>query len=80
MQITAQLVNELRKKTNIGMMECKKALVACDGDMEAAIEHLRKAGPSTVTSEVFFLFASVWGWDDTSLSVIVSSRAGHGVY
>ena len=44
MQITAQLVNELRKKTNIGMMECKKALVACDGDMEAAIEHLRKAG------------------------------------
>ena len=44
MQITAQLVNELRKRTNIGMMECKKALVACDGDMEAAIEHLRKAG------------------------------------
>ena len=44
MAITAQLVNELRKKTNIGMMECKKALVACDGDMEAAIEYLRKAG------------------------------------
>lgn len=44
MAITAQQVNELRKKTNVGMMECKKALVACDGDMEAAIEHLRKAG------------------------------------
>ena len=44
MAITAQQVNELRKKTNIGMMECKKALVACDGDMEAAIEYLRKAG------------------------------------
>jgi len=44
MQITAQLVNELRKKTNIGMMECKRALTACDGDMEAAIEYLRKAG------------------------------------
>jgi elongation factor Ts len=44
MQITAQLVNDLRKRTNIGMMECKKALVATDGDMEAAIEYLRKAG------------------------------------
>ncbi len=44
MAITATQVNELRKKTNIGMMECKKALVACDGDMEAAIEYLRKAG------------------------------------
>jgi len=44
MQITAQLVNELRKRTNIGMMECKKALMATDGDMEAAIEHLRKVG------------------------------------
>lgn len=42
--ITAAQVNELRKKTNIGMMECKRALVACNGDMEAAIEYLRKAG------------------------------------
>ena len=44
MQITAKLVNDLRARTNVGMMECKKALVACDGDIEAAIEHLRKVG------------------------------------
>lgn len=42
--ITAALVNELRKKTNVGMMECKKALNACDGDMTKAIEWLRKSG------------------------------------
>lgn len=44
MAITATQVNELRQKTGVGMMECKKALVACDGDTEAAIEYLRKAG------------------------------------
>lgn len=43
-QITAQLVNELRQKTGVGMMECKKALVACNGDIEASLEHLRKSG------------------------------------
>lgn len=42
--ISASQVNELRQKTGVGMMDCKKALVACDGDMEAAIEHLRKTG------------------------------------
>jgi len=44
MAITAAQVNELRQKTGVGMMECKKALVACDGNTEAAIEYLRKAG------------------------------------
>jgi elongation factor Ts len=44
MAITAQLVNSLREKTGIGMMKCKEALVACDGDIEKAIEHLRKQG------------------------------------
>ena len=43
-QITAQMVNELRQKTGVGMMECKKAMVACNGDLEASIEHLRKSG------------------------------------
>jgi elongation factor Ts len=42
--ITAALVNELRKRTDLPMMECKAALQACGGDVEAAIEHLRKAG------------------------------------
>ncbi len=44
MKITAQLVNELRKRTGAGMMDCKKALVETDGDMEQAIDVLRKKG------------------------------------
>jgi elongation factor Ts len=44
MAITAALVKELRERTGSGMMECKKALVDADGDMDAAIEALRKAG------------------------------------
>jgi elongation factor Ts len=43
-QISATLVKELRERTGSGMMECKKALQATDGDIEAAIEQLRKTG------------------------------------
>ena len=42
--ISASMVKELREKTGVGMMECKKALATTDGNMEAAIEELRKAG------------------------------------
>jgi elongation factor Ts len=44
MAITAAQVKELRERTGSGMMECKKALVDADGDMDAAIEALRKTG------------------------------------
>ncbi len=44
MVITASLVKELRERTGSGMMECKKALIECDGDIEAAAEFLRKSG------------------------------------
>ena len=44
MAVTASMVKELRERTGAGMMECKKALVETDGDMDAAIEHLRKSG------------------------------------
>ena len=44
MNITAKMVADLREKTGAGMMDCKKALVAADGDMELAIENLRKSG------------------------------------
>ena len=44
MTITAAQVNELRKKTGAGMMDCKKALVEANGDMQKAIEILRKKG------------------------------------
>lgn len=43
MAITASLVKELRERTGLGMMECKKALVETDGDIEQAIDNLRKA-------------------------------------
>lgn len=44
MAISPLMVKELRERTGAGMMECKKALVECEGDMEAASEALRKAG------------------------------------
>ncbi|WP_127471002.1 translation elongation factor Ts [Thiomicrorhabdus aquaedulcis] len=44
MAITAGMVKELREITSAGMMDCKKALTETDGDMEAAIEFLRKKG------------------------------------
>ncbi|MDR0971474.1 MAG: translation elongation factor Ts [Bacteroidales bacterium] len=42
--ITAAAVNELRQRTGVGMMDCKKALVECDGDMNKAIDYLREKG------------------------------------
>lgn len=42
--ITAAMVKELRERTGVGMMDCKKALVECDGDMEKAIDELRTKG------------------------------------
>ncbi len=44
MEITASLVKELRERTGSGMMECKKALVETQGDIEAAVEAMRKSG------------------------------------
>ena len=44
MQITAAMVKELRERTGAGMMECKKALGESGGDMDAAIELMRKSG------------------------------------
>jgi len=44
MAVTAAMVKELRERTGAGMMECKKALVETGGDMDGAIEFLRKSG------------------------------------
>ena len=44
MEITAQMVKELREATNAGMMDCKKALLESDGDMDKAIDWLREKG------------------------------------
>ena len=45
-KITLELIKELREKTQVGMMDCKQALVLAEGDIEKAIEILRKKGAS----------------------------------
>lgn len=47
MEISASLVKELREKTGVGIMDCKKALSECNGDMEQAVDYLRKKGIAT---------------------------------
>ena len=44
MAVTAGMVKELREMTGAGMMDCKKALAATDGDMDKAVEFLREKG------------------------------------
>ena len=51
MSISAQQVKELRNKTGIGFMDCKQALEECGGDMEKAIEYLRKKGMATAAKK-----------------------------
>jgi elongation factor Ts len=43
-EITGEMIKELREKTLAGMLDCKKALTECSGDMDKAVEHLRKKG------------------------------------
>jgi elongation factor Ts len=75
MSISASMVKELRERTGAGMMECKKALVETDGNMETAVEHLRKAGlaqadkkASRIAAEGRIILASN---EDNSESVMV---------
>ncbi|PKK82461.1 MAG: translation elongation factor Ts [candidate division Zixibacteria bacterium HGW-Zixibacteria-1] len=51
MEITAQLVKDLRDKTGAGMMDCKKALSETGGDMEKAIHYLREKGIAKAASK-----------------------------
>ncbi|MBK7187456.1 MAG: translation elongation factor Ts [bacterium] len=51
MEINAKLVKELRDSTGCGMMDCKKALAECDGDMEKAGEYLRKKGIASASKK-----------------------------
>lgn len=50
-QISASMVNDLRQKTGVGLMDCKKALVESEGDIEKAITALRKKGVSTAAKK-----------------------------
>ena len=47
MAVTMELIKELREKTGVGIMDCKKALSECGGDLEKAVDYLRKKGIAT---------------------------------
>src|SRR5512137_1418123 len=47
MEVTAKMASELRTKTGAGMMDCKNALVATEGDLEKAVDWLRQKGLAT---------------------------------
>ncbi len=53
--ITAALVKELRERTGAGMMECKKALVEANGDIELAIDNMRKSGQAKAAKKAQYV-------------------------
>jgi elongation factor Ts len=68
--ISAGMVKELRERTALGMMECKKALVEADGDMELAIENLRKSSGMKAAKKASRVAA------DGVVRVVVSNGVG----
>jgi translation elongation factor EF-Ts len=60
--ITAGLVKELRDRTGLGMMECKKALAETDGDIEVAIDNLRKSGATKAAKKAAMLLLKAQFW------------------
>ena len=64
MAITAAMVKELRERTGLGMLDCKKALQETDGDLEAAIDKLTKREALTRTREMDKLERSIGGIKD----------------
>ncbi|MAV39539.1 MAG: elongation factor Ts, partial [Puniceicoccaceae bacterium] len=51
MEINAKMVGDLRESTGAGLMDCKKALVESEGDIDKAIEILRKKGAATAAKK-----------------------------
>ncbi len=74
-EITAALVKELRERTNAGMMDCKKALVASEGDMDKAIDWLREKGLSQAAKKASRIAAegvvASYTNEDATVGVIV---------
>ena len=75
MAFTAQDVKALREKTGVGMMECKKALAASDGDMDKAIDYLRERGLAASQKKASRIAAEgvvlIYTDDETKTSVII---------
>ena len=72
MSVTAAMVKELRERTGAGMMECKKALVAANADIEVAIEEMRKSGAAKAAKKSSRVAAE-------GVVKIVSSNGGKNV-
>ncbi|MCY1526272.1 Elongation factor Ts [compost metagenome] len=74
-EITAALVKELRERTGLGMMDCKKALTAADGDIEKAIDDMRAAGAIKAAKKAGNIAAegaiAVKVADDNKVAVII---------
>lgn len=70
-EITAALVKELRERTGAGMMECKKALVEANGDIELAIDNMRKSGQAKAAKKAVRVAAE---------GVILTKIAADGKY
>ena len=79
MAITAGMVKELREMTGAGMMDCKKALAATEGDMEKAVEFLREKGLATAQKKAGRIAAEglckVLVSDDEKKAVVVEVNA-----
>ena len=73
--VTSAMVKELRERTSAGMMDCKKALVASDGDMDKAIEWLREKGLSQAAKKASRIAAegvvAQYTNEDATVGVIV---------
>lgn len=70
-EITASLVKELRERTGVGMMECKKALVEAHGDIELAIDNMRKSGQAKAAKKAGRVAAE---------GVVITNIAADGKY
>lgn len=71
MEITAAMVKELRERSGVGMMECKKALVEANGDIELAIENMRKSGAAKAAKKAGRIAAEG--------AIVTASNATHAV-
>jgi elongation factor Ts len=71
MEITAAMVKELRERSGAGMMECKKALVEASGDIELAIENMRKSGAAKAAKKAGRIAAEG--------AIVTASNATHAV-
>ena len=77
MAISAKLVKELREKTGAGMMDCKKALEACDGNLEASFDWLREKGIAKAAKKADRIAAeglTAFVIDGNAASIVVNSE------